>query len=310
MITQFHGTWFVVPTAFTDDHRIDLEAQRHLVDTVIGWGIDGLTVMGVMSEVALLTPNERRALLEVMLEEVAGRVPVVVGCVAGGAAAAAELAVEAAELGAAAAMVAPPPMTRNIDQIPAFFASVAERSQTAIVLQDEPRAYGVVMPPRVIATACEASGARAIKLEDPPTPEKIGRLLEMVSGVPVFGGLGGASALWELRRGASGTMTGFAFPEILTAVRLAHANGDADEAGRIFNRFLPLIQFEAQTGIGLAIRKEVLRRRGALASTASRLHPLGIDPRAQSELDDVLRWVGIEPSSQRLLVEELAWTWD
>ncbi|HVV57336.1 MAG TPA: dihydrodipicolinate synthase family protein [Gaiellaceae bacterium] len=304
MSTTLHGTWFVVPTAFTDEHRIDLDAQRRLVDTVIGWGVDGLTVMGVMSEVALLTPAERRALLEAMLDEVAGRVPVVVGCVAGGDVAAAELAVEAAELGAVAAMVAPPPMTSNIDGIPAFFASVAERSRTPIVLQDEPRAYGVVMSPRVIAAACEASGAAAIKLEDPPTPEKIGRLLELVSDVPVFGGLGGVSALWELRRGASGTMTGFAFPEILAAVRLAHERGDADEAGRVFNRFLPLIQFEAQTGIGLAIRKEVLRRRGALAGAASRLHPRGIDPRAAQELDDVLRWVGLEPSSARLRIEE------
>jgi 4-hydroxy-tetrahydrodipicolinate synthase len=194
-------------------------------------------------------------------------------------------------------------MTKNIDGIPAFFASVAERSGAPIVLQDEPRAYAVVMPPRVIAAACEASAAAAVKLEDPPTPEKIGTLLDLISGVPVFGGLGGVSALWELRRGASGTMTGFAFPEILRGVRLAQERGDADEAGRIFNRFLPLIQFEAQAGIGLAIRKEVLHRRGALAGAASRLYPHGIDPRAREELDDVLRWVGLEPSSTRLQLE-------
>jgi 4-hydroxy-tetrahydrodipicolinate synthase len=98
-------------------------------------------------------------------------------------------------------------------------------------------------------------------------------------------------------------MTGFAFPEVLAAVRVAHERGDADEAGRVFNRFLPLIQFEAQVGVGLAIRKEVLRRRGALPSASSRLLPRGIDPRADGELDDVLRWVGLEPSPERLRVE-------
>jgi 4-hydroxy-tetrahydrodipicolinate synthase len=296
------GTWFVVPTAFSEDGRIDVDGQRHLIDTVISWGVDGLAVMGVMSEVALLTPEERRTLLAVIFDVTAGRVPVAVGCVAGGDVAAAELAREAMALGAAAAMIAPPPMHRNIDALPAFFSLVAERSGAAILIQDEPRAYGVLMPARVIAAACEAADAVAVKLEDPPTPEKIGQLLELVDDVPVFGGLGGASALWELRRGASGTMTGFAFPEILAAIRVAHERGDADEAGRIFNRFLPLIQFEAQVGVGLAIRKEVLRRRGALARPTSRLFPRGIDPRAGRELDDVLRWVGIEPREEPLRV--------
>lgn len=300
MSAPLHGTWFVVPTAFTDDGEIDLEGQRRLIDTVIGWGVDGLTVMGVMSEVALLTPEERRALLREIFDEAAGRIPIVVGCVAGSDVAAAALAVEAAELGAAAAMVAPPPMHRNVDGLPKFFGSVAKRSGAPVVIQDEPRAYGVVMPARLIAAACETAAAVGVKLEDPPTPEKIRQLLDLVQSVPVFGGLGGTSALWELRRGACGTMTGFAFPEILTAVRVAHERGDADEAGHVFNRYLPLIQFEAQVGVGLAIRKEVLRRRGALASTASRLFPNGIDPRTGRELDDVLRWVGIEPSCEML----------
>lgn len=295
-----HGTWFVVPTAFADGGAIDVEGQRRLIDTAISWGLDGLTVMGVMSEVALLTPEERRVLLAAIFDEAAGRVPIVVGCAAGGELAAAALATEARELGAAAAMVPPPPMHRNVDALPAFFGSVAARSGAAVVIQDEPRAYGVVMPVDVIAAATKAASAVAVKLEDPPTPEKIGRLLAAVPETPVFGGLGGASALWELRRGASGTMTGFAFPEILAAVRIAHEAGDADAAAGIFNRYLPLIQFEAQVGVGLAIRKEVLRRRGALPSAASRLFPNGIDARVGRELEDVLRWVEIEPSSTPL----------
>lgn len=294
------GTWFVVPTAFAEHGAIDLDGQRQLVDAVVGWGVDGLTVMGVMSEVALLTASERRALLEAIFDAAAGRAPVAVGCAAGGEIAAAELAVEALSLGAAAVMVPPPALHRNVDTLPRFFREVARRTGAALIVQDEPRAYGVVMPTRTIAAACEEAGAVAVKLEDPPTPEKIGRLLELVPDVPVFGGLGGVSALWELRRGASGTMTGFAFPEILRSIRIAHERGDADEAGRIFNRYLPLIQFEAQTGVGVAIRKEVLRRRGALPCSASRLFPTGVDPRMYAELDDVLRWVELEPTRQEL----------
>ena len=172
MSSRLHGTWFVVPTAFSDDGEIDVEGQRRLVDTVIGWGVGGLTVMGVMSEVALLTVEERRTLLSAIFEEAAGRVPIVVGCVAGGDIAKAALAAEATALGAAAAMVAPPPMHRTIDTLLAFFQSVARRSGAAILIQDEPRAFAVVMPPRVLAEAYEASGTIAVKLEDPPTPER------------------------------------------------------------------------------------------------------------------------------------------
>jgi len=300
MTAPLAGTWFVVPTAFAADGSIDEAAQRRLVATIAEWGVDGLLVMGVMSEVAHLTEGERARLLHAMLEELRGRIPVIVGCAAGGEAGAVALAVEAMELGAAAAMLAPPPLHRNIDGLPDYFAAIARRSGAPVVIQDEPRAYGVVMPPRIIAAAAQATEAVAIKLEDPPTPEKIGRVAGMVEDIPIFGGLGGVSALWELRRGASGTMTGFAFPEILAAVRIAHERGDAERAGELFNRYLPLIQFEAQIGVGLVIRKEVLRRRGALSTSASRLFPNGIDERFHQELDDVLRWVGVEPTPHRL----------
>ncbi len=301
-MTELRGTWFVLPTAFTESGEIDLAGQRQLVEAVVGWGVDGLVAMGVTSEAALLSADERRRLLEAIVDQVGDRLPVVVGCADGGERGTAELAEQAAALGAVAAMVPPPPLHRNVPGLPDFFASVARRSSLPIVIQDEPRAYGVVMPPAVLADAYAAAGALAVKLEDPPTPEKIAQLLRLAPEAPVFGGLGGASALWELRRGSCGTMTGFAFPEILAAVRVAHEAGRGDDAGALFNRYLPLIQFEAQVGVGLAIRKEALRRRGALPTAASRLFPRGVDPRTFAELDDVLRWVGIAPGPERLEV--------
>jgi len=296
-----HGTWFVVPTAFTDDGEVDFAGQRQVVNAAIGWGVDGLTVMGVMSEAALLTAAERRMLLEAIFEEAAERVPIVVGCAAGGDRPTVELVEQAASAGASAAMVAPPALHRNVADLPAFFAEVSRRGGLPVVIQDEPRAYGVVMPPALLAEACAAAKALAVKLEDPPTPEKIGRLLALQRGeTPVFGGLGGVSALWELRRGACGTMTGFSFPEVLATVRIAHEDGDGDRAAAIFDRYLPLIQYEAQVGIGLTVRKELLRRRGALPSAASRLFPRGIDARMPAELDDILRRLSLEPSAARL----------
>ena len=84
---------------------------------------------------------------------------------------------------------------------------------------------------RCWSSACERSGAVAVKLEDAPTPPKITRLLARVPGLTVYGGLGGVSAYAELARGAAGTMTGFAYPEVLRAVRLALAAGDRGPGG-------------------------------------------------------------------------------
>ena len=115
----------------------------------------------------------------------------------------------------------------------------------------------------------------------------------------MFGGLGGASALWELERGACGTMTGFAFPEVLRAVREAVQGGDRGLAGRLFDRYLPLIAYEAQPVVGLAIRKEVLRRRGAIDHAATRTAASPIDDVSRVALDGLFERLAIRPSVER-----------
>jgi 4-hydroxy-tetrahydrodipicolinate synthase len=155
----------------------------------------------------------------------------------------------------------------------------------------------------VLLQCVDAAAAVGVKLEDPPTPPKIARLLELRPGIAVFGGLGGAFALSELRRGARGTMTGFAFPEILAAVRGALDAGASSRAAKIFDRYLPLIAFEAQPGVGLAVRKDLLRRRGVIETALIRTGA-ALDPVTSAELDDVLDRVGIVPSPERLEVSD------
>jgi 4-hydroxy-tetrahydrodipicolinate synthase len=155
------------------------------------------------------------------------------------------------------------------------------------------------MPVDVLVGLMQDSGTRAVKLEHPPTGPKISALLEADPTLLVFGGLGGLMALTELRRGATGTMSGFAFPEILGAVRRAVEEGENDVAGTIYDRSLPLIQFEAQPGISLRVRKELLRRRGVMATNVTR-RPGELDPGTLEELDDILRRSGVQPSPDRM----------
>jgi 4-hydroxy-tetrahydrodipicolinate synthase len=305
-MSTLRGTWYVAPTPFTDDDRVDTASLRRLVEAAAGWGVDGITVLGVMGEAGALGDAERGEVLRAVRDAAARRLPYAVGCSAASASVVVGRARVAEEFGAAAVMVSAPPLLRDTDQLARFFEVVGAGTGLPVVVQDEPAATGVSVPVSALLAALRACGSNVVKLEDPPTPPKISRLLAAEPGLTVFGGLGGVSALAELCRGAAGTMTGFAYPEVLRVVREAVEAGDRARAARVFDRYLPLIVFEGQPGVGLGIRKEVLRRRGVLATARTRgLSPL-LDEVTARELDEVLARVGVTPGPDRLAVCEPA----
>lgn len=301
MSSPLAGTWYICPTPFTDDGSLDLASIRTLVHAAVSWGVDGLTILGVMGEPLTLTDAERDAVLAAYVDAAAGRVPVAVGCSSPSAAVVRGRIEAAAAAGAAAVMVSAPTLAKDTDTIGSYFSAAAGASPLPVIVQDEPAATGVTLPVSAIVAALEATGSSVVKLEDPPTPPKITRLLAARPGLTVFGGLGGVSAFWELRRGAAGTMTGFAFPEILRALRLAFEAGDIDAAGRIFDAYLPYIAYEGQPVVGLGIRKEVLRQRGAIASAATR-GGASLSADVLAELAQVLQRVGLSPRLEPLAV--------
>jgi 4-hydroxy-tetrahydrodipicolinate synthase len=283
------------------DGTLDSRSLARLTDATIAWGIDGLTAMGVMAEPGSLSVDERETALQSIFDAAAGRVPIAVGCSGPTVGSVTAMASQARRLGAVAAMVAPPTLLRNIDLLPDFYRAVGSAAGLPLIVQDEPAATGVTVPVSILVGCLAASAARTVKLEDPPTPPKIGRLLAADPGLAVFGGLGGAAALWELQRGACGTMTGFAYPEVLRAIRLAHEGGHEDDAARLFDRYLPLLAYESQPVIGLAIRKEVLRRRGAVANGGTRGPGGPLDATTLAGLDAIFGRLGIVPSIEPYL---------
>lgn len=292
MSAPLTGTWFVCPTPFDPDGAVDAASIATLVDAAVDWGVDGLTVLGVMGEAGALTDAERDTVQRAFLAAAAGRVPVAVGCSSPSATVTAARVASAVGSGAAAVMVSAPLLLKDTDQLGPFFAAAAAGAGVPVIVQDEPAATGVTLPVSALLAALDACGSTVVKLEDPPTPPKISRLLAARDGLTVFGGLGGVSAYWELLRGGAGTMTGFAFPEILRELRLRLEAGDTASAAAVFDRHLPYIAYEGQPVVGLGIRKEVLRRRGALGCARTRTgRPLTDEARA--ELDDVLRRVGL-----------------
>jgi 4-hydroxy-tetrahydrodipicolinate synthase len=251
-----------------------------------------VTALGVTGEVARLDDGERAKVLEIVVDQVAGRIGVVAGTSADGTRTCIQYSRHAKVAGATAVMVSPPRMPKlNSEAVVRHYIALAEAVDVEIVVQDYPPISGYAMEPALLArVAREIPRARTIKLEDPPTPFKTSRILEQAAGldVRIFGGLGGVFLLEELMAGATGAMTGFAFPEVLVKIVAQYQAGDIDSAADVFYRAVPLMRFEFQEGIGMAIRKEVLRRRGALTSAATRAPGAALDATTLAALDRVM----------------------
>lgn len=289
------GVFTVVPTPFTSDGGLDLASLERLISFLIDCEVTGLLLLGVLGEAPKLLPDERRAVVETALAA-AGDRPVVVGATHPSTAGTRALAAVAERAGAAAVLVAPPRLDRATPDavLVDYFREVGAATSLEIVLQDHPASSGVTLPAELVARITnEVPQVRSVKLEDPPTALKVERVLALASpGVKIYGGLGGVFLLEELGRGASGTMTGFAFPELLLDVYRAHAAGDEAAAADAFARALPLVRFEFQEAIGLAIRKRIYNLRGAIENDRVRAPSLELDTGTARELDRLLERLG------------------
>jgi 4-hydroxy-tetrahydrodipicolinate synthase len=294
-IDELRGVWNIVPTPFREDASLDEDGIRSMVDFVIGTGVDGMTVLGVMGEVGRLSDDERRRVLELTVDRAGGRLPVCAGVSHAATDRAVALARDAQAMGAHSVMLAPPALARpNDDAVRAHYLTVAEAVTIPIVVQDHPASSSVWMSTAVIAgIAAAAPHCRVVKLEDEPSPPKIRRLLAQSPSSLVLGGLGAMMLIEELRAGAVGTMTGFGYPESLVDIVGRWFAGDTDGARAAFYRIAPLVRFENQQGISLAIRKEIYRRRGAMASAHVRAPGARIDPETSKDLDFLLDHLGL-----------------
>src|SRR4051812_41383778 len=231
-IDQLRGVWNIVPTPFRDDASLDEDGIRSLVDFVARTGVDGMTVLGVMGEVGRLSDEERRRVVELAVEHAAGRLPVCAGVSHAATDRAVALAKEAQALGARSVMLAPPALAKpSDDAVRAHYLAVANALEIPIVVQDHPASSNVWMSTALLADLAGASPlCRVVKLEDEPSPPKIRRLLAQAPDVVVLGGLGAIMLLEELRAGASGTMTGFGYPDVLVDIVRRWVAGDLDGA--------------------------------------------------------------------------------
>ena len=302
MAGKITGIFNILATPFTADYDVDYDSLKRLVKFQMDKGAHGLTILGVLGEAAKLSVDERKAVMDTVIETVGGAIPIVVGTSHQDTDTCIELSSAAFSAGADGVMIAPPRMEDKSDPaIMALYSNIAESIDQPIVVQDFPPVNDVMMSPDLLAQIADAiPNARYLKLEDPPLMQKIGAIRERTDKFEIFGGLGGMFLLEELKRGASGTMTGFAFTEILVAVFNAFNAGNMESAEAIFDQYVPLIRYENQPLINLTIRKEFLKRRGAIDNATPREPFNPIDAGTQEEISWILKRVGIDDPTQKL----------
>jgi 4-hydroxy-tetrahydrodipicolinate synthase len=286
------GVFTIAVTPFLPDGALDLDSVDRMVDFYVEKGATGLTILGIMGEAGKLSAEESLAVIRRVVART--DLPVIVGVSSPGFAAMGSLAAAAMDAGAAGVMVAPPASLKSDDQIVGYYHTTAETLGDApFVLQDFPLVTNVYVPPKVILKVVEdCPTCVMLKHEDWPGLDKISTLRAASDAgarrISILCGNGGQFLLEEMLRGADGAMTGFAFPEMMADVVAAVTAGDETRARDLFDAYLPLVRYESQPGLGLAIRKYTLARRGAIAHATLRKPGAPLNAKGIAEVETLI----------------------
>lgn len=289
------GVYLIAATPFADDGALDLEGIDRLVDFYLGCGVHGLTILGMMGEANKLTAAETDAVASRFLKAVNGRVPVIVGASSTALATVTDLSRKVMDQGAAGVMIAPSGPLKTDDQIYGYMeaATAALGADVPVVYQDYPQSTGIHLSPALWKRIADAFPSIVmLKHEDCPGLAKLSRVRADEAGrrrVSILVGNGALYYLEEMERGADGAMTGFGFPEMLVGVYDRCTAGDWQGAASLFDAYMPFTRYEQQPGYGLAVRKEILRRRGAVKSARARWPAPSLGKEGMAEVDGLLR---------------------
>ncbi len=300
---RYRGVFPVVPTTFDESGALDLESQKRCVDFMIDAGSTGLCILANFSEQFVLADAEREVLTRTILEHVKGRVPVIVTTTHFSTDVTIARSVLAEQLGASMVMVMPPYHGATIRvpeaQIYEYFARLSDAINIPIMIQDAPVSGTPLSVPFLARMAREIKNVAYFKIETAGAASKLRELIR-VGGDAIEGPWDGEEAITlmpDLDAGATGAMTGGAYPDGIRKIVDAYAAGKRDEAAAHYEKWLPLINYENRQG-GILTAKALMKAGGVIACEAGR-HPFpAMHPAVREGLLDtakrldpmVLRW--------------------
>jgi 4-hydroxy-tetrahydrodipicolinate synthase len=301
------GVYPIAPTPFTEQGDIDWPSVDRMLEFYLRAKVHGLTLLGLMGEAQKLSESESAELVRYALRSVAGRIPVIVGVSSSGTSNLVALSRVAMNAGACGVMIAPLIGLKTEAQIATYFGEViaALGPDVPVCYQDYPQSsQAFISPGAFVRLVDDHPSIVMFKHEDCPGLKKLTAVRKACDGkahrrIAIFVGNGGLYVPQELHRGADGIMTGFAFPEALIEVFDLFRKGEAEAAEDLFDLYLPVLRHEQQPGFGLPVRKEILRRRGAIGSATVRAPGGKLDADDIAELDRLLARLETRMSAPR-----------
>ena len=275
---RYRGLFPVVPTTFTASGELDVDSQKRCVDFMIDAGSNGLCILANFSEQFSLSDAEREILMRIVIEHVAGRVPVIVTTTHFSSKLCAARSRLAQDLGAAMVMVMPPyhgaTLRVSEQQIIEFYATVSDSIGIPIMVQDAPVSGTLLSASFLSRMAREIEHLSYFKIETARAADKLRELIRL-GGASIEGPWDGEEAITlipDLEAGAKGTMSGGGFPDGLRPILDEYRCGRRAQAIEHYERWLPLINLENRQ-CGLLAAKALMKEGQVISCDAPR-HPL------------------------------------
>jgi 2-keto-3-deoxy-L-arabinonate dehydratase len=301
--TVYSGVFPIAPTPFHADESFDEASQRRAIDFLVDAGVDGVCILANYAEQFSLTDVERDRAMDVSIDQVAGRVPVIVTTSHFSDRIAAERSRAAQDAGAAMVMLMAPyhgaTLRVETEGLKRFFTTVAEAIDIPIMIQDAPMS-GTPLPATLLADLAKSiPHVQYLKVESPKAADKLRAVVALAGDAcpGPFDGEEGITLIPDLEAGATGTMPSAAVPEALVDVLRRWQAGDRDGARDLWEHWLPMIHFENRQ-CGLMATKVLMKEGGIIESDTVRspfapLSPMirdGLLEHARRRDPLVLRW--------------------
>ncbi len=262
---HFRGMMPILPTAIQESGELDEVSQRRLVQYCLKCGAVAIGHLGGASEFHKVTDVDRRRLIEIVIDEVGGRVPVFIGATAPATRTAVNYALEAEALGADMLMVGMPYVdTPTRDELFEYYRAISDAVSLPIIVQDTPASDPILSVDLICRMYDELEQIHYVKVEGQDFLTKSWSLMERTGGkMGVIGGAGGRHMIHLLRIGVTSFMTGTEALDLHAAVVKAYLDGDEEQSAQLYyERLLPYFMFYNDHSRELL--KEILYRRGII----------------------------------------------
>lgn len=291
---ELRGVFSAVATPFTAEEEIDEAALRQLVDRTIDGGIHGLVPNGSTGEFQAQTLEERKRVVEVVIDQAAGRVPVMPHVGALRTRDAVELAKHAESTGASAVMaVAPFYEPLELDEIKQYYRAVAEAVSVPVMIYNLPVATGVVLSAQDLAEiADEAKNISYVKDTTGDFGQAVRLIHDYSDVVTAFVGMDNYF-LANFTEGGAGTIVGatnFLTPQLISIYDAIQAS-DLEKAKAEWNVIFPVMQFLVSGGYVAGVKGALDILGNSAGPTRAPIGPLSTERRL--ELETLLKNAGI-----------------